>query len=260
VSYTIEDPTKPINNTGTWTYSSSDSTKATVSGNVVTLLDSGIVTIRASLSSDSVYNSVLLMTQFSISAQDVAPSSFVFVKSSEVVAAIPATFVPSLNVVLPPAVSNPANIAKFNPTLGTIVEKQANQNMVVNTLCNMFSMATTISVPTTLLYVPLAFNKSKLKTIKLVRPTGTTVETPLVINTLKTDSAVGFLCSIVDYANSVMFNGFGTFAGNFIKISKGANDKYLVTKTTKTNVITTDIVTNGAIITFVGITVMIGFY
>jgi len=127
-------------------------------------------------------------------------------------------------------------------------------------LCNMFSMATTISVPTTLLYVPLAFNKSKLKTIKLVRPTGTTVETPLVINTLKTDSAVGFLCSIVDYANSVMFNGFGTFAGNFIKISKGANDKYLVTKTTKTNVITTDIVTNGAIITFVGITVMIGFY
>ena len=259
VSYTIEDPTKPINNTGTWTYSSSDSTKATVSGNVVTLLDSGIVTIRASLSSDSVYNSALLMTQFSISAQDVAPSSFVFVKSSEVVAAIPATFVPSLNVVLPPAVSNPANIAKFNPTLGTIAEKQANQNMVVNTLCNMFSMAESISVPTTLLYVPLAFNKSKLKSIKLVRPTGTTVETPLVINTLKTDSAVGFLCSIVDYANSVMFNGFGTFAGNFIKITRGANNTYVVSRITKTNITTTSTATNGEIITFVGITVMIGY-
>jgi hypothetical protein len=253
------DPTKPIDNNGTWTYSSSDLTKATVSGNVVTLLDSGIVTIRASLSSDSVYNSVLLMTQFSISAQDVAPSSFVFVKSSEVVAAIPANFVPSLNVVLPPAVSNPANIARFNPTLGTIAEKQANQNMVVNTLCNMFPIATTISVPSTLLYVPLAFNKSKLKNIKLVRPTGTTVDSPLVINTLKTDSAVGFLCSIVDYANSVLFNGFGTFADNFIKITRGANNIYAVSRITKTNVTTTSTATNGDIISFVGITVMIGY-
>jgi len=259
VSYTIVDPTKPINNTGTWTYSSSDLTKATVSGNVVTLVDSGIVTIRAALSSDSVYNSALLMTQFSISAQDVAPSSFVFVKSSEVAAAIPATFVPSLNVVLPPAVSNPANIAKFNPTLGTIAEKQANQNMVVNALLYMFPMATTISVPTTLLYVPLAFNKSKLKNIKLVRPSGTTDETPLVINTLATDSAVGFLCSILEVGNSVQLNGVGTFVGNFIKITRGANNTYSVIKTTKANVTTTAVATNGDIITFVGITAMIGY-
>ena len=259
VSYTIVDPTKPINNTGTWTYSSSDLTKATVSGNVVTLVDSGIVTIRAALSSDSVYNSALLMTQFSISAQDVAPSSFVFVKSSEVAAAIPATFVPSLNVVLPPAVSNPANIAKFNPTLGTIAEKQANQNMVVNALLYMFPMATTVSVPTTLLYVPLAFNKSKLKNIKLVRPSGTTDETPLVINTLATDSAVGFLCSILEVGNSVQLNGVGTFVGNFIKITRGANNTYSVIKTTKANVTTNSVATNGDIITFVGITAMIGY-
>jgi hypothetical protein len=259
VSFTIVNPTKPNDNTGTWTYSSSDLTKATVSENVVTFLDTGIVTISAALSSDSLYNSLLLMTQFSISAQDAAPSSFVFVKSSEVVAAIPATFVPSLNVVLPATVASPANVAKFNPTLGTIAEKQANQNMVVNTLCNMFSIAFSISVPTTLLYVPLAFNKSKLKNIKLIRPTGTTVESPLVINTVSSDSAVAFLCSIVGYGESVQFNGVGTFAGNFIKIARGANNRYLVTKTTKTNVTTTDIVSNGDIINFVGITTMIGY-
>jgi len=259
VSYTIEDPTKPINNTGTWTYSSSDLTKATVSGNVVTLVDSGIVTIRAALSSDSVYNSALLMTQFSISAQNVAPSSFVFVKSSEVAAAIPATFVPSLNVVLPASVSNPTNIAKFNPTLGTIAEKQANQNMVVNALRNMFPMATTISVPTTLLYVPLAFNKSKLKNIKLVRPTGTTVETPLVINTIPSDSTLGFLCSILEVGNCVQLNGVGTFAGNFIKIARGDNNTYSVSRTTKTNVTTNSVAVNGEIINFVGITMIIGY-
>ena len=259
VSYTIVDPTKPINNTGTWTYSSSDLTKATVSGNVVTLVDSGIVTIRASLSSDSVYNSVMLMTQFSISAQDVAPSSFVFVKSSEVVAAIPATFVPSLNVVLPATVASPANIAKFNPTLGTIAEKQANQNMVVNTLCNIFSIAVSIGIPTTLLYVPLAFNKTKLKTIKIVKPTGTTFQNPLIVNTVASDSAVAFLCSFVGIGECVQLNGVGAFAGNFIKIERGANNTYAVTRTTKANVTSTSTATNGEIISFVGITTLIGY-
>jgi hypothetical protein len=259
VSYDIVDPTKPINNTGAWTYSSLDLTKATVTGNVVTLLDVGIVTIRATLSSDSLYNSVILMTQFSISAQDVAPSSFVFIKSSEVVAAIPATVISSLNVILPATVANPANIAKFNPTLGTIAEKQANQNMVVNTLCNIFSIASVISVPTTLLYVPPAFNKTKLKTIKIVIPTGTTVNSPLVINTISTDSAVAFLCSFVGIGQCVRLNGVGSFAGNFMLITRGANNTYMITRTTKANVTATSTATNGEIITFVGMTTMIGY-
>ena len=258
-SFTIEDPTKPNNHTSTWTYISSDTTKATISGNNVTLLQSGIVTITASLVGDSLYNSTMLMTQFSISDENVAPSSFAFVKSSEVVSRIPTTIQPLLNTVIPLTVSTPANNLKFNPVLGTIVEKQANQTMVVNTLCNMFPAVFTISVPTPLLYVPLAFNKTKLKTIKLVRPSGTTVESPLVINTVASDSAVAFLCSIVDIGNSVRLNGVGSFAGNFIVISRGADNKHMVTRTTKANVTTSAISMPGDIINFVGITIMIGY-
>jgi len=193
-SFSIVEPTKPNNNTGVWTYNSSDLTKAVISENTVTLLQSGIVTITASLSSDSLYNSAMLMTTFSISELNVAPGSFVFVRSSEVAATIPATVIPIVNVVtLPAAVSSPANIARFNPKLGTVVEKQENQNMVVNTLCNMFSTANTIIIPTPLLYVPLAFNASKFKTIKIIRPsTATTVDNPLIINTVASDSAVAF--------------------------------------------------------------------
>ena len=105
------------------------------------------------------------MTQFSISDENVAPSSFVFIKSSEVEAAIPTTVLPGLIVVIPTTVSTPANKAIFNPTTGTVAEKEANQKMIVNTLCNMFSTSLTVSVPTPLLYVPLTFNKSKFKTI-----------------------------------------------------------------------------------------------
>jgi len=258
-AFTIVDPTKPVDNTGTWTYTSSDTTKATLSGNTVTLLQPGIVTVNATLSSDSLYNSVLLMTQFSISDQGVAPGSFVFIRSSEVAVAIPTTIIPSLNMVLPTTISTPANIAKFNPTLGTATEKERNQNMIVNTLFNMFPLASSISIPTTLLYVPLAFNKSKLKTIRLVRPTETTVVSPLVINTVASDSAIAFLTSIVNYGNSVRLNGVGTFAGNFLIISRGDDNKYMVTKTTKANVTTSAIGTNGDIITFAGITAMIGY-
>jgi hypothetical protein len=258
-TFTIENPTKPIDNTGTWTYTSSDLAKATISGNEVTLLEPGIVTITASLSGDSLYNSTMLMTQFSISEQGVAPSSFVFAKSSEVVSAIPPTVLPLLNTILPLTVSIPANAAKFNPVLGTIIEKQANQYMVVNTLCNMFSTSLTVSVPTPLLYVPLTFNKSKFKTIKLVRPTGTTVETPLIITTIKTDSAIVFLCSIVEIGNSVQFNGNGSFLGSFIRISRGADNKYMVTRTDKKNISISGISLRGDIITFAGITAMIGY-
>jgi hypothetical protein len=124
----------------------------------------------------------------------------------------------------------------------------------------MFSTANTIIIPTPLLYVPLAFNASKFKTIKIIRPsTATTVDNPLIINTVASDSAVAFLTSIVQIGNSFRLNGVGTFAGNFIIISRGADNKYMVTRTTKANVSTSSIASNGEIIAFAGMTAMIGY-
>jgi hypothetical protein len=172
--------------------------------------------------------------------------------------AIPTTVPALLNTVIPLTVSTPANIAKFNPALGTVDEKKANHNMVVNTLCNMFPFAITINIPSPLFYTPLTFNKTKFKTVKLVRPSGTTVETPLVINTIATDSALGFLCSFVDHGNSVRINGVGTFATSFIQISRGADNKYMVVRSNK-GIPTSSIATNGDIISFASITAMIGY-
>jgi hypothetical protein len=259
-SFTIVDPTKPADNTSAWTYTSSDTSIATINGNDVTLLQSGIVTITASLSSNSLYNSVTLMTQFSVSPANIAPSSFAFVRSSEVAAIIPVTIIPQLNTVLPTTISTPANVAKFNPKLGTLVEKQANQNLIVNSLFNIFPTSISISIPSTLLFMPATISIAKLKTVRIVRPTGTTIESPLVINTIAADSAVVFLCSMIEHANSIRLNGVGTNLGNFIVISKGIDNKFLVTRTTtKTNVSVSDIRTNGDMISFAGITALIGY-
>jgi len=257
-SFTIDDPTKPADNTSAWTYTSSDTTVATIDENEVTLLQPGIVTITASLSSNSLYNSATLMTQFSVSPANIIQSSFAFVRSSEVAAIIPVTIIPQLNTVLPTTISNPTNIEKFNPKLGTVIEKQANHNMIVNSLFNIFPTSISISIVSTLLFMPATINITKLKTVRIVRPTGTTVENPLVINTIAADSAVVFLCSMIEFANSVRLNGVGTNLGNFIVISKGIDNKFLVTRTTtKTNVSLSDIRTNGDMISFAGITALI---
>ena len=255
-SFTIVDPTKPNNHTSAWTYTCSEN--ATVSGNEVTLLQPGIVTITGTLSGDSLYNSKILMTQFSISEINVAPSPFVFIRSDEVEAAVPGTVPPLLNTVIPLTVATPANVAKFNPAKGTVPERIANQTMIINTLCNMFPSATTITVPTTLIYVPSTFNKAKLKNLKIVRPRGTTVEAPLVINTIASDSTIGFLCSIPDYATSVQLNGIGSFLNGFIKISRGIENRYMVVRSNK-GVSTSSLMTSGDVISFAGITAIIGY-
>jgi hypothetical protein len=122
----------------------------------------------------------------------------------------------------------------------------------------MFPLALTISVPTPLLYVPPTFNKAKLKNIKLVRPAGTTVESPLIINTIATDSTLGFLCSIVEYGACVQLNGVGSFSTGFIKIAKGLENKYLVVRSLK-GVSASSVGINGDVIFFAGMTAIIGY-
>jgi hypothetical protein len=119
----------------------------------------------------------------------------------------------------------------------------------------MFPKATTINIPTTLLYVPISFNKTKLKNIKLVRPYG--IDTTLVINTVATDSAIAFVCSILEVGNSVRLNGVGAMLNNYIVVTRGADNKHLVARTTKTNVTTSTISMPGDIISFANITLMI---
>jgi hypothetical protein len=256
-TFTLVDPTKPANNTGSWTYTSSDTTIATVDGNNVTLLQAGIVTITGILSSDSAYSSGFVMTQFSISPQGVVPSTFVFLKSNTIVSSVPANVSPISNAVtLPASVSTPANILIFNPKLGTVVEKNKNRNTIINTLFNMFS-ASTISIPSNLIFMPTTINASKMKIVKLVKPVGTTLNEPLVLNTVAADSATAFVCLIVDYENSVQINGNGKDAGFFIKITKGLYDKYAVVRTNKLNVSTTSIAVAGDVILFGGITALI---
>jgi len=259
--FTIVDPTKPVNNTGTWTYTSSDLTKATVIENEVTLLESGFVTIIASLSSDSLYNSVTLMTQFSISEPGVAPSSYAFVKSSQVAAAVPANIFPVLNIVtLPLTMSTPQSVINFNPQpkVGTVAEMEANRSMVLNTLFNMFTTVSIINIPSTLIYMPSTINNKTIKSIKFVRTNGTTAETPFIINSIPGDNLIAFLCLINEVGNSVQINGFGANSGFYVKITKGDDEKYIVQKTNKQNFSVISEGLSGDMISYAALKIVIG--
>jgi hypothetical protein len=129
--------------------------------------------------------------------------------------------------------------------------------MIVNSLLNIFSTSVFVSIPSTLLYMPKTVNPSKYKTVRIVRPDGTTVENPLIINTVASDSSVVFLCAISESTNSVRINGVGSMAGNFITISRGNNNNYMVSRTTKTNVTTSAILANGESVSFGGIMAVI---
>ena len=258
--FTIVDPTKPANNTGTWTYTSSDTTKATINGNVVTLLATGIIIISGVLSSDSLYSSASVMTQFSINPRFNPASSYVFIKSTVVAAAVPANIYPILNVVyLPLTMSTTENNIKFNNPnikIGTIFEKQANRNLIINTLLNMFSPISVISIPTALLYMSATINKTKTPTTKIIRPYVSTEQSPLVINSIATDITVAFLCLLANNGNSVQINGNVKTAGSFIKITR-ENNKYKIQRTDKMKKTVINYAVNGDTLLFAGIRIVV---
>jgi hypothetical protein len=178
------------------------------------------------------------MTQFSISEPGVAPSSYAFVKSSQVTAAVPANIFPVLNIVtLPLTMATPQSVVNFNPQpkVGTVAEMEANRSMVLNILFNMFTTVSIINIPSTLIYMPSTINNKTIKSIKFVRTNGTTAETPFIINSIPGDNLIAFLCLINEVGNSVQINGFGANSGFYVKITKGDDEKYIVQKTNKQN-------------------------
>ena len=231
-SFLIVNPVKPNNSTGTWTYTSSDVTKATISGNRVTLINVGIVTITATISSDSNYCSTNVTGRFTISALNVTPSTFVFVSTSDVSNSIPATVQPVLNaVVLSSTIFTPQMIQLFNPSVGTLTEKLENRNSLVNTLFDLYYNVNTISIPPTAFYMPPTIDSANITEITIIKTTGTTSQLPLIIDSTSLSLTTAFYCPLDEPGNSVLFNGTHIFTGYSMKVTKVSDNNYTVIQT-----------------------------
>jgi hypothetical protein len=258
---TVVNPTKPIDNNGTWTYVSSNSLLASVNQNVITLLKIGIVTITATLSANSFYNSEMIIVPFSITALKAKPGIFVFITSTIVRNAIPANIEPvGSRVLIPSNIFTPTIISTFNPTAGKPAEKEVNHTTIINTLFYMFPTAKTIILPSEAIYIPKSVKKNILTSMRIIRPNGTTVGNPFIINTTVADVSTVFLCSMIAIGNGVRINGSGAKnAGFYIQITRGINNKYQVIRNNRQNKPITSIVSPGIVIVYGGITATIGY-
>ena len=258
VSFTIVEPVKPANSSGTWTYTSSDVTKATISGNEVTLLDVGIVIISATVSSDSNYCSTTVTGRLSISAVDVTPSTFVFISTSDVSNAIPGTVQPISNtVVVPSTIFTPTSLELFNPSTGTLAEKLENRNSIVNSLFDLYYNVNTITIPPSAIYLPPAIDLSNITAVKVFKTTGSTDQSPLVIDASSLNLTTAFFCQFDEVGNSALFNGTNTFAAYKVKVTKVSATNYTVTQT-KQGVPTTFSATANDVIYYAGFKLVLG--
>jgi hypothetical protein len=232
VSFYITPPTKPENSSGTWSYASSDLSKATVSGNLITLIDVGIVKISATITSDSNYCETTVVALFSISAPNVVPSSFEFVSATDVSNAIPPTVKTDTTfIVLSPTIFTPETLEIMNPSVGIPEEKIQNRNVLVDTLFERFSTVNTITIPPTAFYMPSAIDLSNITAVKVIKTNGTTLQSPRVIDASTNNLSTAFFCEIDEIGNSVLFNGTSSFVGYNVRITKIAYNNYTVVQT-----------------------------
>lgn len=259
VSFSIVNPTQPSDHNGTWSYSIKETTRATVSGNVVTLLATGIVTVTATLTGTAVYNAISISKSFSISAPDVAPSTFTFTPPTEVAAAIPITIAPVANAVtLPPEIFTPEKLTAFNPPEGTPEEKSANRNALVQTLFTLFTEVKTISLPVTAIYLPPTIDVSGVSDVKLISGAGTSAAAPFIMDTTTISASTAFYCAVDEVGNAVEFTGAGEYTGFTIKVVKISDTKYSTIRTNDQNVTTTRNVYQGDIVYYAGLKLVIG--
>jgi hypothetical protein len=255
VSFSIVNPTKPNNNTGTWTYTSSDPTKATISGNVVTLLNDGVVIITGTLSTDSIYFSATVTKQFSISKINVAPSTIAFVTPTVVTNIIPAVEPVGNTVVLSSNIFTSANLETLNPMVGTSEEKRENRNVLVKTLFAQFSTVNSIVIPSTAFYIPPEIEATS---VKMIKTAGTTREAPLLINATEINETTALFCPIDEEGNTVLLNGTNLYTGYSMKITKESNNYYSITKTDDQGIYGTRGAIKGEIIYYAGFKIVIG--
>jgi hypothetical protein len=245
VSFSIIEPIKPNNHTGTWAYTSSDLTKATISGNHITIINTGMVTITATLSSDSIYDSITTTTPFSISRETIAITNI-----------IPASIEPVGNtVVLSSTMFSSANRETLNPSIGTRDEKIENRKTLINTLFSVFSTVNTINIPSSLFYLPPTISATD---VKIIKTAGTTSEAPIFINASELNTTTAFFCSIDEVGNSVVLNGVNYNNGYSMKITKESDNYYIITKTDDNGISTTRSAVQDDIIYYAGFKIVIG--
>lgn len=257
-NYTITNPSKPSDHTGTWSYQSSNTTIANVSENVITFIASGSVTITATLSTTDIYDSIELTSIFNISSSN-SPSTLNFNNIVNVAETYFSSVTHTNDIVVIPSELITTSIVSFlNPTSesATVEEKQEYRSTLVKNLFNYFSTAEIISVPPNAIYLPTEIDTTGVTNIQLINTTSSSSGSPTIAtNIASTDVFYALLESV---GNSIKFNGIDNYVGYSIQITKSSSSNYTVSKTDSSNKSTHSTEFKGSVINWAGFNIVIG--
>ncbi len=245
----------PSGHGGTWSFSSSNTEIAQISGTNVTILNkTGTVKITATLSADSKYLESTLFTQFSVS-EGVA-SSFTYINKSSVISSITDTTLTGQTVDLKNKFDS-NKINELNPSTGTTNEKMENRDLVVKSLFETFSSSQKIEVPKEVIYLPDSIKSFVTSSVTLINSSTSNSSSPTVVPATDITSSGAVFINTPDVGNSVRFDGTGPYAGSSIKITKQTNN-YDIDKTNNSSPLPTVQMVKGDTIQFGGFIIVLG--
>jgi len=259
-TYTIINPTKPNDHTGSWSYTSSNNNIASILGNVITFISTGIVRITATLSEDQTYMSISLFDSFSIAESNSIPSNFQFINTETVNTIVPLNVTPVNNIVVIPNTFTQEQINLINPSEGTIQEKIENTKVLISTLFENFSSdvnASAINIPSQIIFTPPIYTDI-LDTVKLVNSVQSTIENPTIIDTTSLTAKTGIFTYLDNSGNSIILNGSNQFVGFTLKIIRQEGVNYTIIRTDNLGNSTQSSAVINDLITYAGMKVLLG--
>ncbi len=257
-NFIIENPTKPNDHDGLWSYESLNLDKATVEDKTITFLKGGIVKILATLSGTSLYFEKIIQAQFSISESE-EPSNFEFINSDLVDNAIPNDIEPEEGVVIIPVdIFSEEQIQKFNPNEGTNDEKSANRSLFAESLFNKFVDATEIVVPKEIIYLPPELIIEEISEVKLINASQSTTDNPLTYELDKIDKTQAIYSLLDNPGNTIEFNGINEYSGFSIKIIKQEDINYTIIKKNDKGEINEYTAFKGNLVYYLGLKLILG--
>ena len=264
-TYSVVHPTKPLDHSGSWVYSTTNDSIVTVSGDIIILNRKGIVKVTASLAQNADYKSVSLNTRLFVTSIAADPTSnFTFINTDTIANAFTPSVLNNVPVssgaaTISSSVLTSANVQTTQELGGNAEQKQANRDLLIDTLFSVLSSTVkSVEIPKEFLYIPPQIPPS-VSSVKVFTSEGSTASQPLTIDTSNIPQSQALFCPLKTETEVMKLNGSGVFENDTITIQRSVGDTYSVTTFDSIfNQTTTKSYNKGDFIVFAGLVIVLG--
>ena len=257
ITYTIIDPIKPLNSTSNWVYTSSNTDIATIEGNIITFVKTGIVVVIAILESDNFYTQLKLKTPFTIVEGDTA-STFTYTDPLLVNSTILNILNETETITISPEILTPEILAATNPTEGTKEEKMANRDNIISNVFETFDNISQITAPVETFYLPPEIDTANVTDINLFNTATSSEDEPVIFDFGDFVFFDIIFCLLDNPGESVNYYGTGDNSNYSVAITKNMDGTFDVLKKNGDEIVEYLTASSGDSFDYAGLTIIIG--